>query len=122
MKKRGIAAMLTLALLCGSVLGVMPAVSAASSGEGHIIDPTDVPLRLYYDEEASHGVAKFENTSESYGSSSNWINANLDDDWERWSIPLGSGYFGANIFGRTETERIQLTDKSLANPYYVNGT
>lgn len=120
MKKRGIAAILTLALLCGSFLGVMPAVSAASSGEGHIIDPTDVPLRLYYDEEASHGVAKFENTSESYGSSSNWINANLDDDWERWSIPLGSGYFGANIFGRTETERIQLTDKSLSNPYYVN--
>ena len=40
-----------------------------------------------------------------------------DEDWEMWSLPLGCGYFGANIFGRTDTERIQITEVSLANPY-----
>ena len=40
-----------------------------------------------------------------------------DPDWEEWSLPLGGGHFGLNIFGRTDTERIQVTDVSLANPY-----
>ena len=40
-----------------------------------------------------------------------------DPDWEEWSLPLGCGYLGANIFGRTDIERIQITDVSLANPY-----
>ena len=40
-----------------------------------------------------------------------------DDDWEMWSLPLGNGYFGVNIFGRTDTERLQVTEVSLCNPY-----
>ena len=32
-----------------------------------------------------------------------------DEDWERWSYPIGNGYAGANIFGRTDTERIQIS-------------
>ena len=39
----------------------------------------------------------------------------FDDDWERWSLPIGNGYMGAAIFGRTDTERIQLSEKTLAN-------
>ena len=39
-----------------------------------------------------------------------------DDGWEKWSLPVGNGFFGASIFGRTETERIQLTENSFANP------
>jgi alpha-L-fucosidase 2 len=38
-----------------------------------------------------------------------------DEDWELYSYPIGNGYMGANIFGRTDTERIQLTEKTLAN-------
>lgn len=38
-----------------------------------------------------------------------------DDDWERWSYPIGNGYMGANVFGRFDTERIQLTEKTLFN-------
>lgn len=38
-----------------------------------------------------------------------------DEDWELHSYPIGNGYMGANIFGRTDTERIQLTEKTLAN-------
>jgi alpha-L-fucosidase 2 len=38
-----------------------------------------------------------------------------DRDWEQWSYPLGNGYIGACVFGRTDTERIQITDKTLHN-------
>jgi len=40
-----------------------------------------------------------------------------DHDWEAWSLPIGGGHMGANIFGRTDTERVQITEVSLANPY-----
>jgi len=40
-----------------------------------------------------------------------------DPDWEEWSLPMGCGHMGINIFGRTDTERIQVTEVSLANPY-----
>lgn len=38
-----------------------------------------------------------------------------DRDWERRSYPLGNGYTGACVFGRTDTERVQITDKTLHN-------
>ena len=44
-----------------------------------------------------------------------------EDAWEKWSLPLGNGYFGANVFGRTGTERIQITEKSLSNPMSAGG-
>ncbi len=31
-----------------------------------------------------------------------------DSDWEAHSYPIGNGYMGANIFGRTDVERIQM--------------
>lgn len=39
----------------------------------------------------------------------------MDRDWEEWSYPLGNGTLGANVFGRTDVERIQLTEKTIAN-------
>ena len=46
-----------------------------------------------------------------------------DADWEAHSYPIGNGYMGANIFGRTDTERIQITEKTLTNgaPYGSGG-
>ena len=41
----------------------------------------------------------------------------VDESWERWSLPIANGYFGANVFGRTETERIQISEKTLVNPH-----
>ncbi len=38
-----------------------------------------------------------------------------DEDWERWSYPLGNGTIGANVFGRTDIERIQISEKTFAN-------
>ncbi|MEL7120826.1 MAG: glycoside hydrolase family 95 protein [Bacteroidota bacterium] len=47
----------------------------------------------------------------------------VDNDWEAESYPLGNGYMGANVFGRTDIERIQLTEKTLYNsgPYGFGG-
>ena len=45
-----------------------------------------------------------------------------DCAWEKYSLPLGNGFFGANVFGRTVTERIQISEPSLANPYYTPKT
>ena len=40
------------------------------------------------------------------------------DSWERYSLPLGNGFFGANVFGRLGTERIQMSEPSLSNLQY----
>lgn len=40
-----------------------------------------------------------------------------DDGWEKWSLPLGNGYMGVNVFGRVGTERLMITENSLCNPY-----
>ena len=40
---------------------------------------------------------------------------NYDEHWERWSYPIGNGHMGANIFGRTDTERVQITHKDFHN-------
>ena len=41
------------------------------------------------------------------------------NSWEKYSLPLGNGYFGANFFGRTKTERIQISEPTLVNPWYL---
>ncbi len=113
--------MLSFALLTGSVLGALPAlgvVASAADADAKIIDSPDIPLRLQYDEPASHGINTSFETEEGVGElGSNSATKNALDDWQNWSIPIGNGYFGANVFGRTETERIQLSEKTLANPY-----
>lgn len=81
----------------------------------YIIKESDIPLRLWYDEEAPIT-----------GTENNPIGTTVyplvaDDSWEEWSIPIGNGYFGANLFGRTETERIQISEKTITNPNeYIN--
>lgn len=41
--------------------------------------------------------------------------------WERYSLPIGNGYFGVNIFGGTDEERIQFTTNVFANDYKRGG-
>ena len=43
------------------------------------------------------------------------------DGWERYSLPIGNGYFGASVFGGTDTERIQFTTNTFANNYENGG-
>ena len=43
--------------------------------------------------------------------------ADTIEGWETYSIPMGNGFIGANIFGRTDRERIQVTQNSfVASP------
>ena len=35
--------------------------------------------------------------------------------WETYSIPIGNGSLGANIFGRTDRERIQITQNKFVD-------
>jgi len=80
------------------------------------VNPANIPLKLWYDEEAP-----FINE----GSPEASMMAGQDIGWQNWSFPLGNGFFGANVFGRVETERIQITEKTLSNPWQtvktVNG-
>lgn len=121
MKRKILSALLSVSLLLGSSSGVLAmAQTEKQDVSAYSIEESDIPLRLYYDEEASHGVAQgYDDVDTYFGSGASLIEAHPNDDWERWSIPIGNGYFGANLFGRTETERIQLTEKTLANPYRI---
>ncbi|MBO4944009.1 MAG: glycoside hydrolase family 95 protein, partial [Muribaculaceae bacterium] len=38
---------------------------------------------------------------------------NPDTIWERYSLPIGNGSFGANVIGSVERERVTLNEKSL---------
>ena len=45
-----------------------------------------------------------------------WYNTPAPDSDKGWinrSMPLGNGYMGVNLFGGTETERLQITENSL---------
>jgi len=33
--------------------------------------------------------------------------------WRKWSLPLGNGFQGANVFGRVDRERVQLSEESF---------
>lgn len=78
--------------------------------KGYVITETKKRLRLFYDEEAPY---KNDELAERNPGEIDW-----EDGWEQWSFPMGNGFFGANVFGRTKTERVQLTEKTLSNPYY----
>lgn len=107
MKKTLISLFLILSLLCGITA---PAMAAPATGTGNTtINTTQKTLRLWYDEEAPYG----NENQEFYRYSALKDN----DGWMRWSIPLGNGYMGANVFGRTETERIQISEATLFNEY-----
>lgn len=43
------------------------------------------------------------------------------EGWEKHSLPLGNGYFGASIFGRTDSERIQFATNVFANSKALGG-
>ncbi len=75
------------------------------------VNTTEIPLKLQYDE-----PAPFENEGSAVAS----MMTGHDIGWQNWSLPIGNGYFGANVFGRTESERIQITEKTLSNPWQYN--
>ena len=109
MKKK----LLSLLFLCAMLIGIIAfALPASASTDGMVlIEESNIPLKLWYDEEA---LKDGENSP-----AASTTGANEDIGWAQWSLPIGNGYFGANVFGRTETERIQITEKTLMNPTSV---
>lgn len=74
--------------------------------------------RLWYDKP----VPDLPITSRDSFNSTSLIEATpVDPAWENWSLPIGNGYLGACIFGRTLTERVQLTENSMAGKSLYNG-
>ena len=47
--------------------------------------------------------------------------ARSDEGWEKYSLPIGNGYFGASVFGGTDIERIQFTTNTFANTFRNGG-
>lgn len=43
------------------------------------------------------------------------------EGWEKYSLPIGNGRFGASVFGGAELERIQITTNEFANDYARGG-
>ncbi len=101
---------LTAAILSVSLL--IPAISAVTNIQATVkADNTESgkPMKLWYDEPAPTG---YDNLAEWPGK-----DTGSDDGWEKWALPIGNGYMGAMVFGRYDTERIQITENSMFNPY-----
>ena len=68
-------------------------------------------------------ILEYKNPAPDYA---DFFRARIDDKpyagWEKWSLPLGNSHFGACIFGRTGTDRIQITENSVANPIVFFGS
>ncbi len=77
----------------------------------YLIEGSEVPLRIHYYEETPFIN---DNSSAAFGETGKNVS------WENWSLPIGNGYFGVNVFGRTETERVQIADKTLENAWQAN--
>ena len=72
-----------------------------------------IPLKLWYDKPGS--IFPSEHKPRVPNGSDE-----VDEAWEKWSLPIGNGFFGANVFGRCEVERIQISEKTLVNPHSLN--
>ncbi len=107
MRKRIVSLICILAIVVTSFAWVISAGASAIDENAVIIQGSDIPLVLKYDEEAP-----FINEN---SPAATMHDDNQDKGWNNWSLPLGNGYFGVSAFGRTETERLQITEKTLSN-------
>jgi len=108
MKKKIVSLLSILTLIFTSFAWMIPAHASVTDENSVVIQENDIPLKLWYDEEAPKI-----NEHASHPD----FNGFEDDGWQQWSLPIGNGYFGASVFGRTDTERIQITEKTLANKH-----
>lgn len=74
------------------------------------------PLKLWYRSPAPMGMECAETHSKILYTPENASSYDTVNSWEEWSLPLGNGYMGINVFGRTESERVQISESTLFNP------
>ena len=95
MKKKFLSLVTACGMLCGFLHITVP---VNAEGNSVIINESDIPLQLYYDEEASHGVDKGFEDMPKYGDGvSKYVNRNVDDDWSAGQFPLET-VFSAQTF------------------------
>ena len=111
MKKKALALVLLISMLIPTIAATGIITYAIERADAQIISTSKKDLILWYDEEAPYGN---ESLSKGYSGTSEYKDI-ADDGWEKWSLPLGNGYSGINVFGRTETERVQITDNTLSS-------
>ncbi len=91
MRRKGKKSIISIAAAVALAVTVVPDTTVMATPEP---GSEAKPLKLQYFSPADKGGSEREN-------------------WKRWALPLGNGHMGAMVFGRTETERIQLNEKTL---------
>lgn len=83
MKKRIISLACTLAIVFGCISGLIPFLSSAADASENqlLIEGSDIPLKLWYDEEAPK-INEHASHPDFDGLE--------DDGWQQWSLPLGN--------------------------------
>lgn len=61
-------------------------------------------LKLWYDESAIKGARQGEATPNEWGE---------NDIWERYTLPIGNSFMGANVYGEIVNERLTFNQKTL---------
>ncbi len=91
MRRKGKKSIISIAAAVALAVTVVPDTTVMAAPEP---GSEAKPLKLQYFSPADKGGSEREN-------------------WKRWALPLGNGHMGAMVFGRTDTERIQLNEKTL---------
>ena len=111
MKKRSkaISLLLILSFLIGALpLGAIVPLAAGSDESADLILKENKEMRLWYDEPAPDDDGR------------TWDhNKAKNSGWETEALNIGNSYLGAKVFGLTERERIQISEKTL---YTSGGT
>ena len=90
MKRKIIGLICLLALICTAFAWVIP--TYASEANNVIIQKSNIPLKLWYSEEAPK-------INEFAGGYRDYETSGADDDgWQQYSLPIGNGYFGKFTF------------------------
>lgn len=90
--------LLTSLLASSMVISMVPAIPT-------IAENSEKPLVLWYDEPCDNTDPIMDNS------------VTNREGWDQQSLPIGNGYMGASIWGRMDSDRIIVADKTLANPY-----
>ncbi len=91
--------LMAILVMASMVLTLVPVSFAANE-----VKTEEKIYKLWYDEQAP---------DESADGIINPTHNDPTSGWERNQLPIGNGYMGAAIFGRTDRERVQLSDKTL---------
>ena len=84
MKKK----LITILFLCSMLVGIIAfALPASAYVDGNtIIEKSNIPLKLWYDEAPAILSSENKPTAPNGGT-------DVDESWERWSLPIANGYF-----------------------------